>query len=106
MPSAENSIPPHQQNAATMPALRGPDRSSQPPQVAAESPSTTKNSVYIHPRSAMRQSHVVVKSALTSVRSGQATESFMPIAFDRGSQKTLKPYAMPIQRWMASAAGG
>ena len=30
----------------------------------------------------------------------------MPIARLSGSQNTLKPYAIPIDRWMASAAGG
>src|SRR3546814_9392488 len=55
--------PPHQQSAATTPALRGPTRSSQPPQMAAEVPSSTKNSVYIQPRSNWVQSQLVVKSA-------------------------------------------
>ena len=56
--------PPHQQSAATTPALRGPTRSSQPPQMAAEVPSSTKNSVYIQPRSNWVQSQLVVNSAL------------------------------------------
>src|SRR6516165_1323929 len=55
-PMAEITSPPHQHNAATMPALRGPARSSQPPQIAADDPSTTKNSVYIQPRLEIRQS--------------------------------------------------
>ncbi|MEL7644266.1 MAG: hypothetical protein AAGU25_09185, partial [bacterium] len=29
-----------------------------------------------------------------------------PISLDKGSQKTEKPYAIPIQRWIARAAGG
>jgi hypothetical protein len=29
-----------------------------------------------------------------------------PKARASGSQNTLKPYAMPMQRWIASAAGG
>src|SRR6201992_3317393 len=37
---------------------------------------------------------------------GQATEAVIPTAFDSGSQNTEKPYAMPMHRWMASAAGG
>jgi hypothetical protein len=35
-----------------------------------------------------------------------ATGAETPTAFDNGNQKTEKPYAIPIQRWMASAAGG
>ena len=38
--------------------------------------------------------------------SGQGTDRVMPTALLSGSQKTLKPYAIPIERWMASAAGG
>src|SRR5262245_41389086 len=45
------SSPPHQHRAETRPALRGPTRSSQPPQIAAETPSSTKKNVYIQPRS-------------------------------------------------------
>src|SRR5271169_2301986 len=48
-PIAEITRPPHQHIAATAPALRGPTRSSQPPQRAAEEPRNTKNSVYIQP---------------------------------------------------------
>src|SRR5215510_7831115 len=105
-PIAAMLMPPHQHDAATTPALRGPTRSSQPPHKAADDPSTTKNRVYIQPRSATRQSQAVVKSADIKVRSGQATGWLTPIACDSGSQNTLKPYAMPMQRWIASAAGG
>ncbi len=42
-PTAPSTMPPAQQKAATTPALRGPARSSQPPQMAAAEPSTTKN---------------------------------------------------------------
>ena len=72
MPMAPSTKPPPQQHAATTPALRGPTRSSQPPQSAADTPSTTKNSVYIQPMLAMRQSQVVVNSSCTSVTSGSA----------------------------------
>ncbi len=44
-PIAAIPIPPHQANAATTPALRGPTRSSQPPHTAAAAPRTTKNKV-------------------------------------------------------------
>jgi hypothetical protein len=105
-PIAEITSPPHQHTAATTPALRGPARSSQPPHVAAAEPSTTKKRVYIQPRLEMRQSQVVVKSSPASVRSGQATLLSRPMARDSGNQNTLKPYAIPMQRWMQSAAGG
>ncbi len=71
--------------------MRGPARSSQPPQIAAEEPSKTKNSVYIQPRLDIRQSQLVVNSSPINVRSGQATDLVMPIARDSGSQNTLKP---------------
>src|SRR5215468_4799364 len=95
---AEITSPPHQHSAATTPALRGPARSSHPPQIAADEPSTTKNSVYIQPRLEMRQSQVVVKSSPKSVMSGQATLLSRPMARESGSQNTLKPYAMPMHR--------
>src|SRR3954471_8548030 len=59
-PNAEITRPPHQQNVATTPALRGPARSSQPPQMAAAEPRNTKNRVYVHPSMFNFQSHVVV----------------------------------------------
>src|SRR5215468_5250775 len=106
MPIAPSTSPPHQQSAATTPALRGPARSSQPPQTAADTPSTTKKSVYIQPRLATRQSQVVVNSSCTIVMSGHAFVCVTPSECDNGSQKTEKPYAMPMHRWMQSAAGG
>src|SRR6516162_7303419 len=106
MPMAPSTRPPAQQNAATTPALRGPTRSSQPPQIAAETPSSTKNNVNIQPMLATRQSQVVVSSSSHSDMSGQALVAVSPMARDSGNQNTLKPYAMPMQRWMQSAAGG
>ena len=91
MPTAPSTRPPAQQNAATTPALRGPTRSSQPPQIAAETPSNTKNNVNIQPMLAMRQSQVVVKSSCTSEMSGQVLDAVMPSARDSGSQNTEKP---------------
>ncbi len=88
---APRNRPPHQHSAATTPALRGPTRSSQPPQIAAEMPSSTKNSVYIQPMLATFQSQVVVKSSCTSDMSGQAFGAVSPIARDSGSQNTEKP---------------
>src|SRR6516225_9435834 len=75
MPMAENTMPPHQHNAATTPALRGPTCSSQPPHTAAAQPRNTKNSVYIQPSVEIFQSHEVVKSSATKLMSaGQATD--------------------------------
>src|SRR5438445_7507553 len=97
MPIAPSTRPPHQHSADTKPALRGPARSSQPPQIAAETPSTTKNKVYIQPMLATFQSQVVVNSSCQS-ESVHAFGAVRPIARDSGSQKTLKPYAMPMHR--------
>jgi hypothetical protein len=53
------------------------------------------------------QSQLVANTDWTNVMSaGQARDSVMPIARDKGSQNTLNPYAMPMQRWIARAAGG
>ena len=91
-PAAEISMPPHQHRAETTPALRGPARSSQPPQVAALEPSNTKNRVYIQPRVEICQSHVVVKSWPTKPTSGpHLMASLMPSALLKGSQNTEKP---------------
>src|ERR1700750_3490332 len=98
MPMAPSTRPPAQHSAATTPALRGPARSSQPPQIAADPPSTTKNSVNIQPMLAMRQSQVVVNNSSASDMPGQALGWVMPNARDSGSQNTLKPSAIPMQR--------
>src|SRR5512142_3374765 len=91
-PNAEITRPPHQQIVATTPALRGPARSSQPPQRAAAEPRNTKNSVYVHPRMFNFQSHVVLtRRPMKLMSAGQATDSVMPMALDNGSQKTEKP---------------
>src|SRR5258708_318408 len=91
MPMAPSTRPPNQHSADTTPALRGRDRSSQPPQSAAETPSSTKNSVYIQPMLATRQSQVVVNSSCTSVMSGQALAAVTPSARDSGSPNNQKP---------------
>src|SRR5258705_6864269 len=84
--------PPLQQHAATAPALRGPSRSTHAPNSAADEPSITKNSVNIHPRVLIFQS--------------SGADCVMPMALLSGSQNTLNPYAMPMHKWIASAAGG
>src|SRR5579884_2165141 len=91
-PSAETKNPPPQQNAATTPALRGPSRSTQRPKTAADDPRNTKNSVNIQPRVLIFQS--------------PEAGCVIPMARDSGSQNTLNPYAIPMERWIASAAGG
>ena len=63
-------MPPHQQTADTTPALRGPARSSQLPQMAADEPSSTKNSVYIQPSVEIFQSRRVVNSSAQKPMSG------------------------------------
>src|SRR3954470_4322446 len=99
-PNAEITRPPHQQKAATIPALRGPARSSQPPQMAAAEPRNTKNRVYVHPSMFNFQSHVVASARpMKSMFAGQATDSVMPMALDSGNQNTEKPYAIPMHRW-------
>ena len=80
MPTAPISSPPDQQTAETTPALRGPARSSHPPQTAAATPRKTMNSVNTQLRSATSQSQLVVNSALTMPEpAGQATG--FPAAF-------------------------
>src|SRR5690349_5462864 len=106
-PIAENTRPPHQQHAATNPALRGPARSSQPPHTAAAAPRKTKYSVYIQPSSLIFQSQLVETMRARKDMSGaQAIVDEPFTARDSGSQNTLKPYAIPIHRWIANAAGG
>src|SRR5689334_22096957 len=96
-PSAEITRPPHQHNAATNAALRGPTRSSQPPQIAAAEPRNTKNKVYIQPRVETFQSQLEENTdSMKLIVAGQSTGLLMPIAFDNGSQNTEKPYAMPM----------
>jgi hypothetical protein len=85
-------MPPPQQSAAITPTLRGPTRSSQPPQMAAERPRKTKNSVYIQPSVEIGQSQLVVNSCATKPTSGpHLMDSLMPSALDKGSQNTEKP---------------
>ena len=85
-------MPPAQQQAATTPALRGPARSSQLPQMAADEPKITKNTVYIHTKVVTCQSQLVVKSWVKKLLSAaHLMDSLMPKALDNGSQNTEKP---------------
>ena len=91
-PSAENNMPPPQHSADSTPTLRGPTCSSQPPQMAADSPKKTKNSVYIQPRVEICQSQLVVKSCAQKPTSGpHLMASLMPSALESGNQNTEKP---------------
>src|SRR5208283_729874 len=95
-PSAEMTRPPHQQTAATTPALRGPARSSQPPQIAAADPRNTKNSVNIQPSEEIFQSQFLAISCWPTSSQNPSTlpqeiDSLIPMARDSGSQNTEKP---------------
>src|ERR1700674_623911 len=91
-PRAAIRKPLPQQQAATTPPLRGPARSSHRPAIAADSPSQTIASVKIH------WSSVNVQSP--------GPDCVMPTARLSGILNTLNAYAWPMQRWIASAAGG
>ena len=92
MPSAPSTSPPAQQQAETSPALRGPTRSSHPPQTAAEAPRKKMNRVNTQFSSLTFQSQVVVNSAFSSPASAAQPRGLsMPMARDSGSQNTLKP---------------
>ena len=107
MPNAEITSPPHQHNAETTPAFRGPECSSQPPQMAAEQPRKMKNRVKIQLSIEIGQSQSDANTWARKLMFGaQATGAVIPMALDSGNQNTEKPYAMPMHRWMANAAGG
>ncbi len=91
--------PPHQHNAETSPAFLGPARSSHLPHTAADEPKKTKKRVYIHPNMEMSQSNEVEKIlAKKPMSAGAGTDAETPSDFDRGSQKTEKPYAIPMHK--------
>src|SRR5574343_956405 len=91
IPIAEMTRPPHQHSAETTPALRGPTRSSQPPQMAAEEPRNTKKRVYIQPSVEIFQSQFEAKSSVNRLMSaGHASGCVMPMARESGSQNTEK----------------
>ena len=109
-PYAEISKPPHQHKADTTPALRGPSRSNQPPQMAAAQPSNTKNSVYIQPKSNCVQLQSVANNASAvpanfspnvvapAAQAASGLPSSPINALPSGFQNTLKPYAMPMDK--------
>ena len=82
-------MPPHQHTALTRPALRGPARSSHPPQMAADAPRNTKKSVYIQPSVATRQSQVVVKSSAKKLTSAPQVAKPVPVLDAPGTADLL-----------------
>ncbi len=86
------------------PAFRGPARSSHPPQIAAEIPSMAMkvSKMWVTLGTVQLQLWDVssVKNPWPAQLGAPGSSALM------GSQNTLKPYAMPMQRWMARAAGG
>ena len=83
-PAAAMRKPPPQQHAAATPACRGPTRSSQAPNTAAD-----------EPRKKMAMENVTT-TVLIFQSSGAGC--VMPMLWLSGFQKTLNPYAMPIDR--------
>ena len=73
-------------------ALRGPTRSSQVPNSAADTPRNTMATLKTHPMVLSDQS--------------PAVDAVIPMERDSGMLKTLNAYACPIERWTARAAGG
>src|SRR5579859_4056148 len=92
VPAAARISPPHHRKADTTPPLRGPERSSQPPNKAAEQPRKMKNRVYMNCRLVIFQSQPVLVRLSMKLWSGEhATALVMPTARDSGSQNTEKP---------------
>ena len=83
-PSAAMRKPPPQQQAAATPAFRGPTRSSQRPNTAAEEPRKKIAMEKVRPTVLIFQS--------------SGADCVMPIIWLSGFQKTLRPYAMPMER--------
>jgi hypothetical protein len=63
--------------------------------------------VYIHARVEIRQSQSLANNSASKLIScGQATGFLIPMARDKGNQNTEKPYAIPMHKCIANAAGG
>ena len=73
-------------------ALRGPTRSTQRPNVAAERPRKTMATLKTQPMVLSFQSF--------------SADWLPPMSRDSGRLNTLNAYACPMERWIASAAGG
>ena len=81
-------MPPPQHAAAISPARRGPARSSQPPQIAAETPSMAMKVSKMWVTSATVQLHPV---AVSAPRKPTWQAGAPGISLLMGSQNTLKP---------------
>lgn len=90
-PSAPSNRPPPQQQAAIAPDLRGPARSSQPPNTAAEMPRTAMNNSNVTVSELTRQLHVVVNSSCHNDTRAQESGTGPASAFDSGNQNTENP---------------
>src|SRR5712672_1131424 len=91
-PNAEMRNPLLQHAAETTPTLLGPASSNHGPANAAERPRNTIARVNDHPMVVNFQS--------------PGADWVMPMARDSGTLNTLIAYAWPMQRCIASAAGG
>src|SRR5215813_7988541 len=91
-PNAEIIKPPQKQRAAVNIVLRGPTRSTQRPNTAADTPRKKIARLKIHASDGCDQS--------------PGADLVTPMIFVRGNLKTLNAYTCPIERWTASAAGG
>ena len=83
--------PPPQHNAAISPARRGPARSSQPPQIAAEMPSNAMNVSKMWVSAGTVQLHVVVNNSSKKLCAAHAVASAFGTSRDIGSQNTENP---------------
>jgi hypothetical protein len=57
-------------------------------------------------KSDTRHSQLVIVNARQMLTLAEQDAAPAPRAWVNGSQKTENPYAMPMQRWIASAQGG
>src|SRR5579859_1397197 len=102
MPPMTN--PPPQHSAEMKPALSGPACSNQPPQIAAEMPSMAMKVSKICVTAGTVQLHDPANSCAKKPMLPQLAAPGSSLLI--GNQNTEKPYAIPIHRWMAKAAGG
>jgi len=90
-PMPPRIMPPPQHSAAMKPALRGPARSSQLPQSAADTPRKKMNSVKVRLTDGTVQLQVVVNSSLIRLCDAHAAASVPASSLVIGSQNTEKP---------------
>src|SRR5688572_27474391 len=94
--------PPHQHRAATNPALRGPARSSQCPNIAAADPRKTKNNVYVQPSIETGQSQVVENTRSMKPTPSHLTGCCTPIQRGRRTEPAVERpgryRALPVEQ--------